>query len=130
MSKLGHELSHLRMLRCDQVILYFFILLVFGAMIVRYAASRPRAPLHTQVLEAGDQVAYRVDLNSAGTAELELLPGIGPAKAKAIIRYRERHGPFRALSDLTEVSGVSDHIVGALKGLVTPDAVAQGEPAR
>ena len=36
-----------------------------------------------------------VDLNLATAQDLDRLPGIGPAKAQAIVAYRERHGPFR-----------------------------------
>jgi comEA protein len=47
----------------------------------------------------------RVDLNTAGAAELDALPGIGPARARAIVRYREEHGHFAAVEDLARVPG-------------------------
>lgn len=47
-----------------------------------------------------------VDLNQAGQAELEELPGIGPAKAAAIIAWRERYGPFTAAGELDRVPGI------------------------
>src|SRR5687767_14593954 len=37
----------------------------------------------------------RLDLNSATGSELELLPGIGPAKAERILAFRAKHGPFK-----------------------------------
>ena len=130
MSKLGHQPSNLRLLRHDQVIIHLLIVLVLGGTIARYMAAYYRAPRDTQVLRARDEIAYRVDLNSAGPAELVLRPGIGPAKAGAIIRHRETHGPFRSLPDLMAVPGVSRRTACALEGLVTPDAAASGEPAR
>ncbi len=45
-------------------------------------------------------------LNGAGAAELETLPGIGPARAAAIVRDRERHGPFAAPAELVRVPGI------------------------
>lgn len=44
--------------------------------------------------------------NVASQVELETLPGIGPAKARAIIEYREKHGPFRRVEDLEGVRGI------------------------
>jgi competence protein ComEA len=45
-------------------------------------------------------------LNSASAAQLEALPGIGPALAERIVRYRADHGPFHAVKDLEAVPGV------------------------
>jgi competence protein ComEA len=47
-----------------------------------------------------------VDLNHAGRADLEQVPGIGPALAKEIADDRERRGPFRAVEELRRVKGV------------------------
>jgi competence ComEA-like helix-hairpin-helix protein len=46
-------------------------------------------------------------LNRATPAQLDRLPGIGPARAAAIVRYREAHGPFAALADLARVPGIN-----------------------
>ncbi len=46
-----------------------------------------------------------VDLNTATAAELDALPGVGPATAAAIIDHRHRNGPFRTVDDLAEVRG-------------------------
>ena len=48
---------------------------------------------------------HRIDINRAGLEELALLPGVGPARAEAIILERVRHGPFRSLPDLARVEG-------------------------
>jgi competence protein ComEA len=47
-----------------------------------------------------------VNINSAGESELESLSGIGPVLASAIIQYRTQHGPFHAVDDLLDVSGI------------------------
>ena len=46
-----------------------------------------------------------VNLNTAGEIELSLLPGVGPAKAQAIVEWRRKHGTFKKVDDLTRVKG-------------------------
>ena len=60
-----------------------------------------------------------VNLNTASQAELEDLPGIGPARAGAIIAYREQHGAFTAVEEITAVSGIGQGILENLQNLVT-----------
>lgn len=60
-----------------------------------------------------------VNLNTAGEEALTALPGIGEALAARIVAYREEHGPFAAVEDLTKVSGVGQGKLAALEGLVT-----------
>lgn len=60
-----------------------------------------------------------VNLNTATQAELESLPGIGPSKARAIIEYREAHGPFRRAEDLQDVKGIGPKTWEALEDKVT-----------
>lgn len=59
-----------------------------------------------------------VDLNHAGEAELEKLPGVGPVMAAAIITFREDNGGFTRVEQLTEVSGIGDARFAQLKALV------------
>lgn len=60
-----------------------------------------------------------IDLNSADEAQLQTLPGIGPAKARAIIAYREAHGGFRSLDELGEVKGIGGKTLTELKPLLS-----------
>ena len=55
-----------------------------------------------------------VDLNSASEADLKALPGIGRARALAILAYRRENGPFAAVSDLGRVPGFSQALVARL----------------
>ncbi len=54
----------------------------------------------------GDRRAEKIDLNRASVEELQSLPGIGPARAAAIVRWRGEHGSFQALEDLLDVPGI------------------------
>ena len=60
-----------------------------------------------------------VNLNTADAEALTALPGIGEELARRIVEYREEHGPFEAVEDLTEVSGIGQGKLAALEGLVT-----------
>ena len=69
---------------------------------------------------AGPPAVWRVDLNAAPAAELELLPGIGPRLAERIVADREAHGPYETLAALARVPGVGPRTVEA----IGPHAVA------
>lgn len=70
----------------------------------------------TQGPDAGDGAAGsggvdadgRVDLNRATEQELQTLPGVGPARATAIVEHRETHGPFASPGDLRAVPGIGE----------------------
>lgn len=63
--------------------------------------------------------AGRININTATAAKLEKLPGIGPARAKTIVRDREKNGPFRQVEDLGRVSGIGPRTMEALGQYVT-----------
>lgn len=60
-----------------------------------------------------------VNLNTATIADLETLPGIGPAIAQRIIDFRESNGGFRKVEDLLEVSGIGPKTFEELRDHVT-----------
>jgi len=56
-----------------------------------------------------------IDLNAAGLAVLDSLPGIGPATARAILEERARRGGFRSTRDLLRVPGIGEGRFSRLK---------------
>jgi len=67
-----------------------------------------------------------VDVNTATEAELTQLPGIGPAKAAAIVQHRTQNGPFKSLADLDAVSGIGPATLANITPMVqfTKDGAA------
>jgi len=74
-----------------------------------------------------------VNVNTATPEQLETLNGIGPAKAKAIVDYRTKNGPFKTVEELDNVPGIGQGILGKIKADVTVSGattVKAAEPAK
>src|SRR3989304_2399229 len=68
-----------------------------------------------------------LDLNTATVEQLQKLPGIGPTTAKAIIRFREKSGPFRRIEDLLAIRGITKKKLEKIRPLVTVKEVPKDE---
>lgn len=66
---------------------------------------------HTEPSVEAPKSTGGVNINSASASQLESLPGIGPAKASAILADRDENGPFGSCQDLTRVNGIGDATV-------------------
>ena len=71
--------------------------------------------------------AKPLDLNTATIEQLQQLPGIGPTTASAIVRFREKSGPFRRVEDLLAIRGITKRKLEKLRPYV---AVAPPAPAK
>lgn len=60
-----------------------------------------------------------VSLNTADQTALETLPGVGPVTATAILQWRDEHGPFTAVEQLLEVSGIGEKTLAQIAPYVT-----------
>ncbi len=99
-----------------------FLCLLLGLFLRDRAAMEEPASVETALTAPVEEVRpdlSPVNLNTADEAALTALPGIGEALAARIVEYREEHGPFEAVEDLTNVSGIGQGKLAALEGLVT-----------
>ncbi|MBS4209046.1 helix-hairpin-helix domain-containing protein [Bacillus sp. FJAT-50079] len=72
-----------------------------------------------EIIEEGSvEESGKININKADAAELETLPGIGPAKAAAIIQYREEHGPFQGIEEMQNISGIGAKTFEKFKDLI------------
>ena len=70
-----------------------------------------------------------VNINTATQAELEALQGIGPAKARAIIEYREKNGAFNSVDSLIGVEGIGQGTMNQLRDSITVGNVSDSAAA-
>ncbi len=56
-----------------------------------------------------------VNVNTANLDELQLLPGVGPTRAKAILAQRKSQGGFRRIEDLQDVKGIGEAMLKKLR---------------
>lgn len=52
-----------------------------------------------------------VNINTADQVTLATTPGIGKHRATAIVDYRQSHGAFKEVHDLTKVKGISEKVL-------------------
>ena len=60
-----------------------------------------------------------VNINKADVSTLDSLPGIGAAKATAIVEYRKEHGNFKSVDDLRKVKGIGSKLMEKIRDKVT-----------
>ena len=60
-----------------------------------------------------------ININTADEKELDSLPGVGPSKARDIIRYREEKGEFKSIEDIKNVKGIGESSFEKLKDKIT-----------
>src|SRR5262245_38906619 len=93
--------------------------------ILAFQAVRPGRPAAGTPRPLGGGFDGRIDPNVATLEELEGLPGIGPARAAAIVAQRRERGRFRRLEDLLEVPGIGDKTLERLRPYLVPPREGQ-----
>jgi competence protein ComEA len=77
--------------------------------------EEPSNNIMTNINEPTNSQDGKIFINRVDAADLEKLPGIGPAKASAIFSYREENGAFKDINDLLHVSGIGKKTIEKLE---------------
>jgi competence protein ComEA len=85
----------------------------------RVGKATPIVAEHDTNDTSPQSISARININTATQAELESLPGIGPALAQRIIDDRLANGPYRNASELTRVPGISEKLVAEIQNQIT-----------
>ncbi|MBI4282764.1 MAG: ComEA family DNA-binding protein [Chloroflexi bacterium] len=72
-----------------------------------------------EAVPTSSPVPGKLDINAASVEELQTLPGIGPVKASAIVKYRQENGPFTRVEDLLLVPGIGPKTLEDLREFIT-----------
>lgn len=109
MSKWGHRL------------LVASILSSFFGGAPAWGQQTPTAPAPAMKTAAtpAAKPAGKVNINTADEAALTSLKGVGKTKAKAILDYRQKNGPFKSVDDLKNVKGIGDKTLAKLRDQIT-----------
>ena len=83
--------------------------------------SEQAAPQPEAISELTPSDFTPIDINRADREALLALPGIGPVLAERIIAYREAHGPFKSVDDLTAIAGIGERNINIFRKLVRVD---------
>lgn len=75
----------------------------------------------SEEVEEEPEPEFPININTATAQELTALPGIGPARAEAIVAHREQHGAYRRIEDLERIRGIGPRTIDNLRPLVVVD---------
>ena len=98
--------------------LLLLLLLPFRPYVGRGITPADLPPLVTAPAQTRPKAENLLDLNTATQAQLQGLPGIGPARAKSIVDYRSCNGLFQSVEELTAVDGIDLGVLEQLRHLV------------
>ena len=91
----------------------------FGSTVTWHPMELKAAPAPKEAKVQTQTAQQVVNLNKASLEELQIVRGIGPAIADRIMQYRQEHGRFEKLEDITQVKGIGEAKFQKIKTQIT-----------
>lgn len=103
--------------RKEFLVLCILFSTLFAGILLKYFLDSHIGSEDIKILRQDPQeIRLQLDVNSAEWYELVALPKIGEKKAKAIVEYRQKYGPFSSPEDLLKVKGISPEVLEEIRG--------------
>jgi competence protein ComEA len=83
------------------------------------ASAIPAVAAPSAAPKAAASETRPIDINTADSATLESVPGIGKSLSQRIVSFREKNGPFQSVDDLLKVQGVGEKSIQKLRPYLT-----------
>ena len=83
------------------------------------AAAAPALAASSAAPKTGASEARPIDINTADSAALESVPGIGKSLSQRILAFREKNGAFQSVDDLLKVPGIGEKSIQRLRPYLT-----------
>ena len=108
------------------IITAVFLLVITGIFIGRLTSDgtiriHTRNSIRDELVDEETVYSGLININTADSAELQELPGIGESTAEAIIAYRKDNGPFKKKKDILKVKGIGEKTYKDIKDMITVD---------
>jgi comEA protein len=81
--------------------------------------SSPQKPLEAKPAISKKTLTGKLNINTATSEELEILPKIGPAMASRIVEYRTKNGSFQSIDEIQNVKGIGPKTFEIIRDYIT-----------
>jgi competence ComEA-like helix-hairpin-helix protein len=116
--------------RSEQVTVVVLIVLLLAGVTYRIVADWESEPI--EVVPPSDGPTFRINVNTADSGTISMVPGVGPTLARRIIEVRDARPDrrFHSLDELTEVHGIGEKILAKLRPYLVIDNLPGSEPVQ
>ena len=103
--------------RKQLIVIFFLATTLFIGTIVKLGMDHHWWLPETEIVSTlkPEDIKVKLDINNAPWYELVLLPKLGEVKAKAIVAYREKHGSFKSIDELSKVKGINTSVLESIR---------------
>lgn len=87
-------------------------------LLLSLSTLQPKIIHAEQIANTQKAAVSTVNVNTASANEIAAIPGLGEKKSMAVVKYREKHGPFARIEDLKKVDGIGNKLFEKIRPYV------------